>query len=133
MSAGCYSYLPVETLPAPGDESRVRLTDLGSATLAPRIGVGIIALRGRIESMDAESITIAVVGVTNRQELEDPWLGERGVVPRQFVIGFERRHLSKGRTALLSGGLILGSIALISGITGGDLAGGRLFGGETRR
>ena len=111
----------------------MRLTDLGSATLATRVGPGIIALRGRIESLDTASLTMAVVGVTNRQELEDVWLGERVLVPRQFVSGFERRKLSKGRTALLSGGLLLGSVALISGFSGGDLANGRLFGGVGRR
>ena len=99
----------------------------------PRQDPGIVALRGRIESIGADSIAMSVVSVTNRQELEDTWLGERVVVPRQFVSGFERRNFSKGRTALLTGGILVGSVALLSGISGGDLASGRLFGPETKR
>jgi hypothetical protein len=124
LTVGCYSYTPLQTAPAAGEEARVRLTDLGSATLAPKIGTGIIALRGRLVSADSASMTLSVVGVTNRQELEDPWIGEKVVVPRQFISGFERRNLNMARSALLAGGVVFGGAALIAGIKlGGDLLG----------
>ena len=124
MTVGCYSYVPLQTAPGPGEEARVRLTDLGSATLAPRIGNGIIAIRGRLLAADSASLTLSVVGVTNRQELEDPWTGEKVVVPRIYVLGFERRTFSTTRSALLAGGVVFGGAALIAGIKiGGDLLG----------
>ena len=112
----------------------MRLTDLGSATLAPLLGAGVIAVRGRLVESNDQSLTIAVVGVTNRQELEDPWLGERVVVKREFVTGFERRDFSAGRSTLFAAGLLVGSVVLIAGIKlGGDLAGGRNPGGGPTR
>ncbi|MBI2797283.1 MAG: hypothetical protein HYX65_11315 [Gemmatimonadetes bacterium] len=124
LSAGCYSYTPLRTAPGTGEEARVRLTELGSATLAPRIGTGVIAIRGRLVAADSASLTLSVVGVTNRQELEDPWIGEKVVVPRQFVSGYDRRNLNLARSALLAGGVVFGGAAIIAGIKlGGDLLG----------
>ena len=124
LLAGCYSYLPLAETPAPGGEARVRLTELGSATLSPKIGAGIIALRGTIVSFDTSSLTISVVGVTSRQELEDLWIGEKVVVPRQFVAGFDRRKFDRTRSALLAGGVVFGGAAIIAGVKlGGDLLG----------
>ena len=130
----CHSYTPYNNLPSPGEETRVRLTELGAATLAPLLGPGIIAIRGRIVELKDSTLTMSVVGVTNRQELEDPWLGERVIVQRSYVSSFERRDLNMRTSVLLAAGVVLGSVVLIAGIKlGGDLAGGRNPGGGTPR
>lgn len=134
LTVGCYSYVPLQAAPTPGVEARVRLTDLGSATLAPLLGAGVVAIRGRLVESNDQSLTLAVVGVTNRQDLEDPWLGERVVVKREFVSGFERRDFNAGKSTMLAAGMLLGGVVLFAGIKlGGDLAGGRNPGGGQTR
>ena len=126
--AGCYSFTPLETQPGPGQEARVRLTELGTAVLGPAIGSGVVALRGRILSMDTANVTLSVTAVTMRTELEEPWVGERVVISRQHVAGFDRRELSKSRSVLLAGGVIVGVAALFGAIAVGGGDAGRIFG-----
>ena len=126
--AACYSFSPLETQPGSGQEARVRLTDLGTAVLGPAVGVGVVALRGRILALDTANVTMSVVAVTTRNELEESWLGERVVIQRQYVAGFDRRELSKGRSILLAGGVVFGVSALFAAVAvnGGDFS--RIFG-----
>ena len=130
--AGCYSFSPLESQPGPGQETRVRLTELGTAVMGPAIGSGVVALRGRILSVDTANVTISVVSVTNRNDLEEPWVGERVTIARQHVAGFDRRDLSKTRSVLLAGGVLFGATALFGAVAigGGDV--GRLFGVNTK-
>lgn len=126
--AGCYSFVPLETQPTSGQEARVRLTELGTAVLGPAIGTGVVALRGRVLTADTANVTMSVLAVTMRTELEEPWLGEKVVIARQYVAGFDRRELSTTRSVVLAGGVAFGVTALFAAVAigGGDV--GRIFG-----
>jgi hypothetical protein len=111
--AACYEYVPSS---GPTDlaagEVRARLTDAGAVALAPTIGPQVASIDGRVStSPDGQSYTIAVSQTTTRTGEERDWNGESVQVPASAVATFERRQLSRPRTALVSGA-ILGAVAL---------------------
>lgn len=115
----CHSLVPLERAPVVDDEARVRLTELGAATMAPILGPGVTGVRGRIVSADSALMRLSVVAVTDRDGIENTWLGEQVTVPRQHIAGYDKRELSPVRSAAVGAGILAGMYMLARAAGGG--------------
>ena len=125
---GCHSLVPLERAPVVDDEARVRLTELGAAMMAPILGPGVTGVRGRIISADSAVMRVSVVAVTDRDGIENSWLGEQVTLPRQHIAGFDRRELSQVRSAVVGAGIVTGMYMLFRAASGGFEGIGAIFG-----
>ena len=134
LLAGCHVVEPLATAPVAEDEARVRFTELGAAMLAPLVGPGVTAVRGRILSIDSTSIRLRVAAVTDRDGLENVWLGEAVTVQRNQVAGFDRRVFSPVRSAFVAAGIAAGMFVMAK-VASGDLGGtlSRIFGSSRQQ
>lgn len=115
LTTGCYSYVPLDAGQVQ-PESRVRayLSEVGSRELAIALGQGVQAVDGIVYRIEADTLGVAVRSVLTRQNFEQYWNGEGVSVPASMVVRLEERRFSKMRSALLAGGLVVGSYLLRS-------------------
>ena len=130
VTSGCYSYttVPIDTRPEPGTILRAELTAAGSETLAPLIGADTRAIEGRLTSTGDEFLRFAVRQTETRRGAFIPWQGERVEIPKPLVADLRVRTLSRTRTLLFTGGLIVAVVGLGAGLgafDGGPDRGGR--------
>jgi hypothetical protein len=130
MMAGCYSYtaVPIDTRPEPGTMLRAELTTTGSESLAPLIGAETRAIEGRLTSAGDQSLRFAVRQTETRRGAFIPWQGESVEIPKPLVADLRVRTLSRTRTLLFTGGLIVAAAGLGAGLgvfDGGPDRGGR--------
>lgn len=118
--AGCHSFEPLQTAPKVEEQARVRLNDVGAAMMAPILGPGVTGVRGRIVASDSASVRVAVVAVTDRDGLENAWLGENVTLPRQHIAGYDQRELSPFKSTLVALGILAGMVALAGAVSGGS-------------
>jgi len=110
-SAGCYYYRPLQSAsPPPGSYLAAFLTDTGSDHLSRAIGPDVGVVRGRLLTSDDQALTFSVLGVSLRHGESVTWKGERVALSREYLAGLEQRHLSRGRTALIAGAVVLGLV-----------------------
>ncbi len=117
---GCHSLMPLERAPVVDDEARVRLTELGAAIMAPILGPGVTGARGRIVSADSAVVRLSVIAVTDRDGIENTWLGEQVTVPRQHIAGYDKRELSPVRSVIVGAGILTGMYMLGRAASGGS-------------
>ncbi len=129
----CHSMSPMGGMPVANDQARVRLTDIGAATMAPVVGPGVTGLRGTILSIDSATVRMSVIAVTDRDGLENRWLGEQVTVKREFITGFDQRELSYFKSSLVVLGIGAGMFALASVASGGTDGFLRAIGGNQGR
>lgn len=115
----CHTTRPMDRIPGANEEARLRLSDLGAASMAPVIGPGITGLRGTILAMDSAAVRMSVVAVVDREGLENRWLGEQVTIKREFITGYDQRELSSFKTALVVVGIGAGMYALAAVASGG--------------
>jgi hypothetical protein len=129
-SVGCYTYTRVDsgTL-TPGQETRVRLTDQGSSSIAQYIGPYGSAIDGRVTQRDDSVLVVSVSNVIRQNGVEEPWRGEAVNVPRNAVASVELPRFSRSKSALAIGGLVVTALGLAALLGGGDLLGGGKNGG----
>jgi hypothetical protein len=108
----CYNYVPVETAPSVGERVAFEITDRGRVQLADRFGPGIESIDGRVLEINPTDYVINVYRVMQINGSSAIWTGEQSRIGRDVVGSIRRRELSKGRTALLVGGIAAGVIAL---------------------
>jgi hypothetical protein len=130
MTSGCYSYttIPIATSPEPGTMLRAELTATGTETLAPLIGAETRAIEGRLTSAGDQSLRLAVRQTETRRGAFIPWQGESVEIPKPLVADLRVRTLSRTRTMLFTGGLIVAAVGLGAGLgafDGGPDRGGR--------
>jgi hypothetical protein len=112
-STGCYKLTSIETsVPDPGTEVRVGLTDAGSVRLDPLIGARIAAVDGRTLQTNDSAIVLAVIAVVGQNGRSMAWSKERLSVPRDAVSRLQTRTLDKRKTWLVAGLGVLGALAL---------------------
>lgn len=99
-SLGCYAAVPLDTpAPQPGRELVVQLTDAGSENLARFVGPRATEIRGRYLGGPPDTLRVAVLGVTMRNEEERFWQEEQLGIPRTAIATLRERRLSRPRTA----------------------------------
>lgn len=112
-TSGCYRYVPAAGAPpAPGRTVRVSLTPAAQGSLAPMIGTGVVALEGDVVGATPDGLTLRVARLLTGARVPVAWTGGPVAVPTGAVATLERRELSRGRTALLVGGVALGALLL---------------------
>jgi hypothetical protein len=77
----------------------VQLTDAGSENLARFVGPRATEIRGRYLGSSPDTLRVAVLGVTMRNEEERFWQQEQLGIPRSAIATLRERRLSRPRTA----------------------------------
>ena len=115
----CYHYVPLAQ-PEVVTTTLVsaEISTQGAGEMAGVIGPGISEVRGRVLDADEESITLAMSSVTDARGIETEWKGEPVRFPRLYLADITQRRFSLGRTLLLSGAAVGGTVAA-SSILGG--------------
>lgn len=109
LQLGCYSYLPLQTsVPATGKRIAVTLNDRGRAMIGDKLGSAMDKVDGLLVSTDETSVTLEVYRTTDMRGNEATWTGERVQFPRDGLNGYQERMLSKKKTALLVGAVVVG-------------------------
>lgn len=101
LSAGCYTYVPVELATVPqGERVRVHLTREGVAAL-PDLGESVErVLDGTVESRSPDQIVVRVPVAARREGFLSSTLGQNVAVALGHVDRVETRRLSRSRTGL---------------------------------
>jgi len=123
--AACYTYVPVvgET-PSPGEQLRVRLSQEQTIRLSEMTGQTIRTLDGRLFRAEPDSLILDVGwGAIYAGTMFE---GRRDTLAFhvQDLVEVDRRELSRGRTALVSAGLVAAMVMIVTSIRGGADTGG---------
>ena len=122
---GCYAQTPLTALPAPATRILAELNDAGRVGVAAQVGPNVTKIEGVLDSARTDStFTVHVLYVSFIDGTEARWAGEPVTLRPGFVGSLYERHLSKGRTAVLVGGVAVafGVFAFTRGL--GVLGGG---------
>jgi hypothetical protein len=118
---GCYHYVPATTSTLPnGTRVSLGLTDPGRVALADAVGPGVRRIEGQILTSTDTAVVLSVLTVQH-VDLNVPvkWRGERVAISRNFVSDVSEWRLSKGRSWLLAGLIVVGAaVASTIAITG---------------
>ena len=133
--SGCYGFYAPGTPRLAGRDLELVLTDSGSVMLAPRVGLAVQAVDGRLLTDSAGIYSLAVQSTRRRDGMENGWRGERLEVPHSFVASLAERRFSAARTTLFAGAMTAALIAIkgIFGGSGGSNAPGGVPGGPSPR
>jgi len=111
---GCYSYLPVQSVPPAAQErAAVVLSDRGRTMMGDRLGQLVERVDGIIVSADSSGVVLSVAGTRDVRGGSSLWSGERVEIPAEAILGYRQRQLSKPRTYLLAGTLVA-TLALLT-------------------
>jgi hypothetical protein len=130
-TAGCYTYKPVATVPAPGTEIQARLTNEAAIERSQGLDEPVTVLQGELLESNADGLRMVVV----RDQLRDQFRRNVTFVDTlqvstseiQFV---EVRSLSASRTSFMAlaaaaaVALVVGAGINAGGDSGGDNGGG---------
>jgi len=119
LTTACQTYTPVPAQGvAPGGRVRVRLTERGSADITPSVGPSARTIDGTVTSISDSAVVLSVTDLTRYNGQEEPWRGESVTVPRAGVADITVPKLSRSRSLLFAGGIILGAVAIGSALGG---------------
>lgn len=117
LQIGCYSYLPVQSAPpvAQKADQQVALVinDRGRTLLAERVGPLVDQIEGRIDKRENGMLQVAVFKVKDVRGNISTWTGEQVMIPEEAVLGYRPRKVSKFKTALLVGAIVLAVITTL--------------------
>ncbi len=103
---GCYVQTPLTSLPAPGTQIVAVLNDAGRVGMASQVGPSITSIEGLLDSASTDTAyTVHVLYVSFIDGTSAKWAGEPVTLRPSFVGSLYERHLAKGRTAVLVGGV----------------------------
>jgi hypothetical protein len=117
VAGGCYRYVPIQDEgSAQHEQVRVRITEDAAGRLVKDLGVYTTQLDGQYAQQGHDSVSLAVPidrqyqGVTVGSTTQTLYLG------RSEVVQVSRRQFDRGRTVLLSAGIVAGFAALAASI-----------------
>lgn len=111
--AGCYSYVPVQSAPAPGIGVEVALNDLGRVEMARTIGPSVVRIEGVLESRSDTAFVVRVMQVVGENGLATRWEGEPVTIRPAYVEQMGKRQFSVGRTVVASAMAGAGFLAVV--------------------
>ncbi len=111
--AGCYSYVPVDSAPAPGVGMEIELNDLGRVEMGRTVGPRVASIEGVLESSSDTAFVVRVMQVVGENGLSTPWEGEPVTIRPAYVERMGKRQFSVGRTAVASALAGAGVVAFI--------------------
>jgi hypothetical protein len=113
LLAGCYAYEPVLTTSPPiGQPVRLTLTDAGSVNLAAELGPSVEAVGGKLLDDSGNAYLLALSESRKRNGMEIDWRGEQVSISKSLIADIRQRQFSRGRTAVLSAGLVAALVVL---------------------
>lgn len=116
LQIGCFSYQPIQTQTPPVSQRvAIVLNDRGRALLTDRVGPMLHRIEGDIVSRQNGEVTLSVSQVVDLRGNTTIWTGEQVIIPEDAVMGYQPRKLSKVKTLLLAGAIVLGIAATIKG------------------
>jgi hypothetical protein len=122
---GCYARTPLTSLPTPGMGVVAELNDAGRVGMAAQVGPFVTSIEGMLDSVRTDStFTVDVMYVSFIDGTVARWSGEPVTLRPGFVGTLYERHLSKGRTAVLAGGLVVAATVFVLTRGLGVLGGG---------
>jgi hypothetical protein len=106
---GCYTYLPLTSgdTPPAGEAVALEISDAGRVGLSDRFGPGLLRVEGRLTSGSAQEYALNVNRVSFINAPASRWSGELVRIERGFIGRVELRKLSRTRTALTVGTVVL--------------------------
>lgn len=102
VQMACYSYAPIQSAPPP--EARdvgIVVNDRGRTLLGDRVGSLVDRIDGKLLRSDSVNLTLEVHRVTDLRGSASTWTGETVVIPREAILGYRQRKLSKFKTLLV--------------------------------
>jgi hypothetical protein len=125
IATGCVRYEAVAGGAVPtGRPVRVQLTDLATATLAPTLGAGVVAVDGRVSTRDDTGLVLAAVGTVVRNGDTQPWQGEPVRLAWRDVARVQTPRTDVARTALSALAVVGGAVALGAALSRSSSGGG---------
>lgn len=127
LLSGCFRYVPVTLDTAPeGEDVRVLVTRDGSAELreVTEVGAEVPRLTGRFLGFEDRTMLLRVPVGQRQAGFHTVSLDQTIRIPSGEILQIERREFDRGRTALLAGGAVAGSVFIIASIM-------KAFGGDT--
>jgi hypothetical protein len=109
-ASGCYTNVPVwEGTPTPETEITVGLSDRGRSVLAGQLGPGARHVTGRLVRVTDSAYVMKVRSVDYiSNSSAGTWSGEEVNVSRDLVSGVMEKRLSRGRSWLVVGAVVVG-------------------------
>lgn len=90
------------------------ITDQGRVALSDQLGSGVTRIMGRVASTEGDDYVVGVDAIETIGGGTSHWTGERIHVRKDYVAGVQTRILSRGRTAVAVGAVVLALGALIA-------------------
>lgn len=105
LMAGCYSYEPVVTTPAPGAALALDLNDQGRVGMRSTIGPEIARVEGALVGATDSAFEVRVAETLGLYGMRSKWDGEAVSLRREYVGGVSEKRFSRQRTfaAVLGG------------------------------
>lgn len=121
LGSACYTYQPIVGPATPGTRVAVELTDRGRAALVDSLGGFVQKVEGTVQTATDSLLVLRVASVEFLNGRTSRWTNEPVPILRDYIGRVDERRFSRGRTVLVSGGLVG---ALVAFITSQDLIGG---------
>ena len=115
--AGCYSYVPAQTL-QPGADVRARLNTESAVARSQGLDDALLSYTGKIVAADTESITLDVLIARDASQFSRVEIRDTLILPRSELQSVMVRELSVIRSALFVAAVGAGAYAIISGVGG---------------
>jgi len=112
--AGCYTYAPLTTQPAPEMQISLVLSDVGRVGASATLGSGLDRVDGVLMGTTDTTYVMRVLGVRDIRGVQTKWSGETAILQRAWVANTYERHFSRSRTYLITGVLTSAVAALIA-------------------
>lgn len=107
FQTGCYTLGPVQSaVPVGAEQVGVLLNDRGRFQLSESLGTEVDLVVGALLGQDDTKIRLSVYRVTTLRGAEASWTGEAIDIPRDGIMGFRERKLSKARSFVLAGAVV---------------------------
>jgi len=129
LQLGCYNATPVvgaATLPA--GLVTIQVNERGRLLVGNKLGSLLDKVVGRIVRADSVNIEIAVETAEDVRGSLARWGGEKFTIPREGIATMNQKKVSRWRTGLLLGGIVVGLIIGLLAINGTSFGGD---GGQT--
>ena len=114
FSAGCYTTVPVTSTPQPGEVLVLNLNDQGRVALGPSVGPAVTSIEGMLDTRTDSAYTVKVSSVVYMNGSNNRWTNEPLTIQSNLVRDVRERKFSRGRSALLAGGIVGAAVAFIA-------------------
>jgi hypothetical protein len=109
INTGCYTYRPLYgTAPTAGQHVELVLSDSGRVALGQQLGPGVLRVDGLLRQVRDGSYVVSVDRITTISAESANWGGESVQIPVSDVSQAGLRALSRTRTALVAGAVVVG-------------------------